>query len=169
AASGDGGEVGSWAAVIGNVGQGKQGKRTADSGRRTQSRRNRRERVGRAGRCPLSFLIDERARQIFSNAAALPSAKRVSIRKGKKSRASFVTPVKPPEAAPRLGRSGRTEGLHAMTSFPTALHHRIRELAQQAPDAPALAAPFQNDLRLSRGALDACASRLAQQLRAAGV
>ena len=56
-----------------------------------------------------------------------------------------------------------------MTSFPTALHHRIRELAQQAPDAPALAAPFQNDLRLSRGALDACASRLAQQLRAAGV
>ncbi|HDR9336498.1 TPA: AMP-binding protein, partial [Burkholderia multivorans] len=56
-----------------------------------------------------------------------------------------------------------------MTSFPTALHHRIRELAQHAPDAPALAAPFQNDLRLSRGALDACASRLAQQLRAAGV
>ena len=56
-----------------------------------------------------------------------------------------------------------------MTSFPTALHHRIRELARVAPDAPALAAPFQNDLRLSRGALDARASQLARQLRAAGV
>ncbi|AXF20631.1 non-ribosomal peptide synthetase [Burkholderia pyrrocinia] len=56
-----------------------------------------------------------------------------------------------------------------MTSFPTALHHRIRELARVAPDAPAIAAPFQNDLRLSRGALDARASRLARQLRAAGV
>ncbi|MGC2948047.1 amino acid adenylation domain-containing protein, partial [Burkholderia ambifaria] len=56
-----------------------------------------------------------------------------------------------------------------MTSFPTALHHRIRELARRAPDAPALAAPFQNDLRLSRGALDARASHLARQLRAAGV
>ncbi|MBZ5790388.1 amino acid adenylation domain-containing protein [Burkholderia contaminans] len=56
-----------------------------------------------------------------------------------------------------------------MTSFPTALHHRIRELARIAPDAPAIAAPFQNDLRLSRGALDARASRLARQLRAAGV
>ncbi|KAB0645524.1 hypothetical protein, partial [Burkholderia diffusa] len=53
-----------------------------------------------------------------------------------------------------------------MTSFPTALHHRIRELARRAPDAPALAAPFQNDLRLSRGALDARASHLARQLRA---
>ncbi|OXI24800.1 non-ribosomal peptide synthetase [Burkholderia sp. AU15512] len=56
-----------------------------------------------------------------------------------------------------------------MTSFPTALHHRIRELARVAPDAPAIAVPFQNDLRLSRGALDARASRLARQLRAAGV
>ncbi|MDR6503212.1 amino acid adenylation domain-containing protein/non-ribosomal peptide synthase protein (TIGR01720 family) [Burkholderia ambifaria] len=56
-----------------------------------------------------------------------------------------------------------------MTSFPTALHHRIRELARVAPDAPAIAVPFQNDLRLSRGALDAHASRLARQLRAAGV
>lgn len=56
-----------------------------------------------------------------------------------------------------------------MTSFPTALHHRIRELARRAPDAPALAAPFQSDLRLSRGALDARASHLARQLRAAGV
>lgn len=56
-----------------------------------------------------------------------------------------------------------------MTSFPTALHHRIRELARLAPDAPAIAAPFQNGLRLSRGALDARASRLARQLRAAGV
>ncbi|RQT74118.1 non-ribosomal peptide synthetase [Burkholderia cepacia] len=56
-----------------------------------------------------------------------------------------------------------------MTSFPTALHHRIRELARIAPDAPAIAAPFQNGLRLSRGALDARASRLARQLRAAGV
>ncbi|WP_412021872.1 amino acid adenylation domain-containing protein [Burkholderia cepacia] len=56
-----------------------------------------------------------------------------------------------------------------MTSFPTALHHRIRELARVAPDAPAIAAPFQNDLRLSRGAFDARASRLARQLRAAGV
>ncbi|HGL4261990.1 non-ribosomal peptide synthetase [Burkholderia dolosa] len=56
-----------------------------------------------------------------------------------------------------------------MTSFPTALHHRIRELARRAPDAPAIAAPFQNDARLSRGALDARAARLARQLRAAGV
>ncbi|VWD07971.1 non-ribosomal peptide synthetase [Burkholderia lata] len=56
-----------------------------------------------------------------------------------------------------------------MTSFPTALHHRIRELARLAPDAPAIAVPFQNDLRLSRCALDARASRLARQLRAAGV
>ncbi|VWC77821.1 non-ribosomal peptide synthetase [Burkholderia lata] len=56
-----------------------------------------------------------------------------------------------------------------MTSFPTALHHRIRELARLAPDAPAIAVPFQNDLRLSRGALDARASRLARQLRASGV
>ncbi|MCA3868290.1 MAG: amino acid adenylation domain-containing protein, partial [Burkholderia sp.] len=56
-----------------------------------------------------------------------------------------------------------------MTSFPTALHHRIRELARIAPDAPAIAVPFQNDLRLSRGALDARASHLARQLRAAGV
>ncbi|WP_107314824.1 non-ribosomal peptide synthetase [Burkholderia metallica] len=56
-----------------------------------------------------------------------------------------------------------------MTSFPTALHHRIRELARLVPDAPAIAVPFQNDLRLSRGALDARASRLARQLRAAGV
>ncbi|WP_269507211.1 non-ribosomal peptide synthetase [Burkholderia sp. IMCC1007] len=56
-----------------------------------------------------------------------------------------------------------------MTSFPTALHHRIRELARIAPDAPALAAPFLNDLRMSRGALDARASQLARQLRAAGV
>ncbi|HIH2751041.1 amino acid adenylation domain-containing protein [Burkholderia aenigmatica] len=56
-----------------------------------------------------------------------------------------------------------------MTSFPTALHHRIRELARIAPDAPAIAIPFQNGLRLSRGALDARASRLARQLRAAGV
>ncbi|WP_423392277.1 amino acid adenylation domain-containing protein [Burkholderia sp. LMG 21824] len=56
-----------------------------------------------------------------------------------------------------------------MTSFPTALHHRIRELARLAPAAPAIAIPFQNDLRLSRGALDARASRLARQLRAAGV
>lgn len=56
-----------------------------------------------------------------------------------------------------------------MTSFPTALHHRIRELARLAPDAPAIAVPFQNDLRLSRGALDARASQLARQLRAAGV
>ncbi|AOL05507.1 MULTISPECIES: non-ribosomal peptide synthetase [Burkholderia] len=56
-----------------------------------------------------------------------------------------------------------------MTSFPTALHHRIRELARIAPGAPAIAVPFQNDLRLTRGALDARASRLARQLRAAGV
>ncbi|HKT67263.1 MAG TPA: amino acid adenylation domain-containing protein, partial [Burkholderia sp.] len=56
-----------------------------------------------------------------------------------------------------------------MTSFPTALHHRIRALARLAPDAPALAAPFQNDVRVSRGALDTRASHLARQLRAAGV
>ncbi|RQT38478.1 non-ribosomal peptide synthetase [Burkholderia contaminans] len=56
-----------------------------------------------------------------------------------------------------------------MTSFPTALHHRIRKLARIAPGAPAIAVPFQNDLRLTRGALDTRASRLARQLRAAGV
>ncbi|AOK18296.1 non-ribosomal peptide synthetase [Burkholderia cepacia] len=56
-----------------------------------------------------------------------------------------------------------------MTSFPTALHHRIRELARIAPDAPALAVSFPTEIRLSRGALDARASRLARLLRAAGV
>ncbi|MBY4859489.1 hypothetical protein K6W80_39980, partial [Burkholderia contaminans] len=56
-----------------------------------------------------------------------------------------------------------------MTSFPTALHHRIRELARLAPDAPAIAVAFQNDLRLTRGAQGARASRLGPELRAAGV
>ncbi|WP_143137544.1 AMP-binding protein, partial [Burkholderia ubonensis] len=56
-----------------------------------------------------------------------------------------------------------------MTSFPTALHHRIRELARRAPDAPALAVSFPTEIRLTRGALDARASRLARRLRAAGV
>ncbi|MGU7769219.1 amino acid adenylation domain-containing protein [Burkholderia sp. MR1-5-21] len=56
-----------------------------------------------------------------------------------------------------------------MTSFPTALHHRIRELARRAPDAPALDVSFPNEHRLSRGALDLHASRLARRLRAAGV
>ncbi|KVX89566.1 non-ribosomal peptide synthetase [Burkholderia ubonensis] len=56
-----------------------------------------------------------------------------------------------------------------MTSFPTALHHRIRELARRAPDAPALTVSFPTEIRLTRGALDARASLLARRLRAAGV
>ncbi|KVN27831.1 non-ribosomal peptide synthetase [Burkholderia stagnalis] len=56
-----------------------------------------------------------------------------------------------------------------MTSFPTALHHRIRELARRAPDAPALDVSFPAAASLTRGALDARASRLARRLRAAGV
>jgi len=56
-----------------------------------------------------------------------------------------------------------------MTSFPTALHLRIKNLARLQPDAPALAFNAQDDARLSRGELDARASRLAARLRAAGV
>ncbi|WP_250516572.1 non-ribosomal peptide synthetase [Caballeronia sp. INDeC2] len=56
-----------------------------------------------------------------------------------------------------------------MTSFPTALHLRIQHLARLRPDAPALAFNAHDDARLSRGQLDARASRLAARLRAAGV
>ncbi|MDR5795789.1 amino acid adenylation domain-containing protein [Caballeronia sp. LZ008] len=56
-----------------------------------------------------------------------------------------------------------------MTSFPTALHLRIKALARLQPDAPALAFNAHDDARLTRGELDARASRLAARLRAAGV
>ncbi|BAO92290.1 non-ribosomal peptide synthetase [Caballeronia cordobensis] len=56
-----------------------------------------------------------------------------------------------------------------MTSFPTALHLRIQALARVQPDAPALAFNAHDDARLSRGELDARASRLAARLRASGV
>ncbi|AMO95610.1 D-alanine--poly(phosphoribitol) ligase, subunit 1 [Collimonas fungivorans] len=56
-----------------------------------------------------------------------------------------------------------------MTSFPIALHHQIRAQARLDPDAPALASFSPHIVRLSRGDLDARASRLAARLRAAGV
>ncbi|AOK47108.1 non-ribosomal peptide synthetase [Burkholderia sp. MSMB617WGS] len=56
-----------------------------------------------------------------------------------------------------------------MTSFPTALHHRIHALARLAPDAPALASFAPDTVRLTRGELDDRAARLAAKLRAAGV
>ncbi|MEZ0601060.1 amino acid adenylation domain-containing protein [Paraburkholderia sp. IW21] len=56
-----------------------------------------------------------------------------------------------------------------MTSFPIALHHRIRALARIEPDAPALASFTPHTVRLTRGELDSRAARLAVQLRAAGV
>ncbi|MFM0300727.1 amino acid adenylation domain-containing protein [Paraburkholderia sediminicola] len=56
-----------------------------------------------------------------------------------------------------------------MTSFPIALHHRIRALARIEPDAPALASFTPRTVRLTRGELDSRAARLAEQLRAAGV
>ncbi|MBN3764459.1 non-ribosomal peptide synthetase, partial [Burkholderia sp. Ac-20365] len=56
-----------------------------------------------------------------------------------------------------------------MTTFPTALHQRLRELARSAPNAPALAAFSPDTVRMSRGELDARASRVAAALRARGV
>ncbi|MEA3083412.1 MAG: hypothetical protein QOC89_1109, partial [Paraburkholderia sp.] len=56
-----------------------------------------------------------------------------------------------------------------MTSFPIALHHRIRAWARIEPDAPALASFTPHTVRLTRGELDGRAARLAAQLRAAGV
>ncbi|MBB5542034.1 non-ribosomal peptide synthetase [Paraburkholderia fungorum] len=56
-----------------------------------------------------------------------------------------------------------------MTSFPIALHHRIRALARVEPDAPALASFMPHTVRLTRGELDSRAARLAAQLREAGV
>src|SRR5689334_23194084 len=56
-----------------------------------------------------------------------------------------------------------------MTSFPTALHLRIKALARLRPEAAALAFDAHDDACLTRGELDARASRLAAQLRAAGV
>ncbi|CAB3726564.1 non-ribosomal peptide synthetase [Paraburkholderia rhynchosiae] len=56
-----------------------------------------------------------------------------------------------------------------MTSFPIALHHQIRALARLDPDAPALASFTPHTVRLTRGELDGRASRLAAQLKTAGV
>jgi amino acid adenylation domain-containing protein/non-ribosomal peptide synthase protein (TIGR01720 family) len=56
-----------------------------------------------------------------------------------------------------------------MTTFPTALHQRLRELARSAPNAPALAAFSPHTVRMSRGELDARASHVAAMLRARGV
>ncbi|MBN3754905.1 amino acid adenylation domain-containing protein [Paraburkholderia sp. Tr-20389] len=56
-----------------------------------------------------------------------------------------------------------------MTTFPTALHLRLRELARCAPHAPALAAFSPHTVRMSRGELDARASRVAAALRTRGV
>ncbi|WP_321801004.1 non-ribosomal peptide synthetase [Caballeronia sp. J97] len=56
-----------------------------------------------------------------------------------------------------------------MTSFPTALHLRIKALARLQPDAPALAFNAHAGARLTRGELDVRASRLAARLRASGV
>ncbi len=56
-----------------------------------------------------------------------------------------------------------------MTSFPIALHHRIRALARVDPDAPALASFTPHTVRLTRGELDRRAACLAAQLRNAGV
>ncbi len=56
-----------------------------------------------------------------------------------------------------------------MTTFPTALHLRLRELARRAPDAPALAAFSPHTVRMSRGELDARAAHVAAALRARGV
>ncbi|WP_218668808.1 hypothetical protein, partial [Burkholderia cenocepacia] len=55
-----GGEEGSWAAVIGNVGKGKAGNQ-AETANLTRKRR-----AGGAPHSRLSSLIDERAAQIFS-------------------------------------------------------------------------------------------------------
>ncbi|MEP9324372.1 non-ribosomal peptide synthetase [Paraburkholderia phymatum] len=56
-----------------------------------------------------------------------------------------------------------------MTTFPIALHFRLRELARRAPHAPALAAFSPHTVRMSRSELDARASRVAAILRARGV
>ncbi|HWT38493.1 MAG TPA: amino acid adenylation domain-containing protein, partial [Paraburkholderia sp.] len=56
-----------------------------------------------------------------------------------------------------------------MTTFPTALHLRLRELARSAPHAPALAAFSPQTVRMSRGELDARAAGVAAALRARGV
>ncbi|WP_341316805.1 amino acid adenylation domain-containing protein [Paraburkholderia sp. IMGN_8] len=56
-----------------------------------------------------------------------------------------------------------------MTSFPIALHHRIRAQARIDPDAPALASFTLHTVRLTRGELDSRAARLAAQLKAGGV
>src|ERR1700757_4204374 len=56
-----------------------------------------------------------------------------------------------------------------MTTFPTALHHRLRDLAQRAPDAPALVSSSAPAVRLSRGELERRAAQLAARLRAQGV
>ena len=56
-----------------------------------------------------------------------------------------------------------------MTTFPTALHHRLHRLARLDPDAPALASFDPNTVRMSRGELDLRAARLATVLRSYGV
>ncbi|CAN7281484.1 amino acid adenylation domain-containing protein [Trinickia sp. LjRoot230] len=67
-----------------------------------------------------------------------------------------------------------------MTSFQSALHHRIRALARLSPQVPAFAMPMpttpmsltmhgEAHVTLTRGELDARAAQLAAQLREAGV
>ncbi|WP_116141580.1 non-ribosomal peptide synthetase [Trinickia diaoshuihuensis] len=56
-----------------------------------------------------------------------------------------------------------------MTTFPTALHHRLQRLARLEPDAPALASFEPETVRLTRGELDLRAARLAAVLRRHGV
>lgn len=56
-----------------------------------------------------------------------------------------------------------------MTLFPTALHHRLHQLARHAPDAPALVCHTPSTVRLTRGELQLRAARLAAVLRARGV
>lgn len=56
-----------------------------------------------------------------------------------------------------------------MTTFPTALHHRLHRLARLDHDAPALASFEPDTTRLSRGELDLRAARLATVLRNHGV
>ncbi len=56
-----------------------------------------------------------------------------------------------------------------MASFPMALHQQIRAQAHLDPHAPALASFSPRTVRLTRGQLESQATRLAAQLRAAGV
>ena len=77
--------------------------------------------------------------------------------------------MKRPIAARDLADAPVLTDFTPMTSFPIALHHRIRALARIEPDAPALASFTPRTVRLTRGELDSRAARLAAQLREAGV